>query len=82
MATVNPSKFQNFSFSDEEELVAKAFNPLNILYLNNLRYEVAKELITLTPENMTTAEKELFFTRHAFLMGKFTILNDLINDGE
>lgn len=82
MATVNPSRFQSFSFSDEEELVARTFNSLNLLFLNNKRYEIAKELLMLTPENMTPAEKELFFTRHAFLMGKFEILNELINDGE
>jgi hypothetical protein len=82
MATVNPSKFQSFSLNAEEELVAKNFNPLNTLYLKNLRSEVAAQLLTLLPEKMTEDEKQTYFTRHAFLNGKLDLLDTLINEGE
>lgn len=77
MASVQPTIFEAYDFTDEEFKLAKHFTEANILFLKTLRTQAACEKIALPldPKNFDNCIQQ-----EAVLRGKIDILTQLIGD--
>lgn len=78
MPQLKPSPYQEVSWeSEEEEKVAKTFSPINLFYLNDLRFKAVQLKLNLKydPEHQMD-----FVQQEAYLQAQINLLNSLIGD--
>jgi hypothetical protein len=77
---IEPKAFLEFTLSDEELNAAKTINPVNKLWLHNLRTQTAREMLNSVPQSSTYEALLSHHQQRAYLSGKLDLLNELLGD--
>lgn len=76
------SDLVTYSLEEAEVVVGNTLNYLQKAAIQNQRVAISQELINLKPDDMTTAGKETYWQREAYLRGQLDILTHLLQLSE
>lgn len=77
MAKQIPSIFTQYELTEEEVKIAQTFNPLQLMYLNDLRAKVAETKLRITYDPHDPLK---FASEQAYMDAKIDLLNEIIGE--